>query len=374
MPKRYKGKVGINSRYGCLRLTLPRAVFGGRQKSLSLGLQDTPENHRVAETIALEIEHDILYGRFDPTLEKYRIEKPQIREQTLTLVELYERYIETKRKSARPGTWKNGYQVMLRHLSRSPYARIRPGVDTDGYAQKFIDWAILTLSRDTARRLVVQINACLNWAIASRLIEIERSPFERLKVPRTKGNGEDTDINPFTVEERDSIIQAFKNYPHYYGFVRFVFFTGCRHSEAAALTWPDIRGDKLTFSSAVVEGENGRELVKGLKTQARRSIPINRQLQKILDDQRSEHNSLWVFPSTKGNMFSCRSFRNRWYAILSDLGLERRKPYQTRHTFITLCLQKGLPVQEVAKLVGNSSEIIYRHYAGLIREITIPEL
>ena len=55
-----KGTVGIESVKSVLRLRLPRQVFGGKQKYLSLGLSDTPENRKAAELKARQIELDIL--------------------------------------------------------------------------------------------------------------------------------------------------------------------------------------------------------------------------------------------------------------------------------------------------------------------------
>ncbi len=51
-----------------------------------------------------------------------------------------------------------------------------------------------------------------------------------------------------------------------------------------------------------------------------------------------------------------------------------RPQYQTRHTFITLCLDAGVEVKDVARWVGNSPEIIYKHYAGNKRDLQVPEL
>ncbi|MHC5826952.1 MAG: site-specific integrase, partial [Nostoc sp.] len=51
-----------------------------------------------------------------------------------------------------------------------------------------------------------------------------------------------------------------------------------------------------------------------------------------------------------------------------------RCPYNTRHTFITLMLAEGLTVSTVAKLVGNSPEIILKHYAGNTVPLNLPEL
>jgi integrase len=68
------------------------------------------------------------------------------------------------------------------------------------------------------------------------------------------------------------------------------------------------------------------------------------------------------------------SFRRTvWKPVLAGLKIEYRKPYQTRHTFITLALEHGLDAKDVARLVGNSAEVIYRHYADGKREVSVPE-
>ncbi|MEA5471942.1 hypothetical protein [Spirulina sp. 06S082] len=51
-----------------------------------------------------------------------------------------------------------------------------------------------------------------------------------------------------------------------------------------------------------------------------------------------------------------------------------RPQYNTRHTFTTLCLGEGVPANTVAQWVGNSPKTIYEHYAGLVSNISVPEL
>jgi site-specific recombinase XerD len=54
--------------------------------------------------------------------------------------------------------------------------------------------------------------------------------------------------------------------------------------------------------------------------------------------------------------------------------VERYLPlYNARHTFITLALENGLDAKDISRLVGNSPEIIYKHYAGSKRELFVPE-
>lgn len=81
-----------------------------------------------------------------------------------------------------------------------------------------------------------------------------------------------------------------------------------------------------------------------------------------------------IFPGIKQGYLDFDSFRkNVWKRILTNLEFEYKKLYQTRHTFITLALENGLDAKDVARLVGNSPEVIYRYYAGNKRELFVPE-
>ncbi|HEY9598081.1 MAG TPA: DUF3596 domain-containing protein, partial [Cyanophyceae cyanobacterium] len=64
-----KGSVSILSSNGRLQL---RFSYGGKRHYLSTGLADIPANRKLAELKASEMEKDILYERFDETLEKYQ--------------------------------------------------------------------------------------------------------------------------------------------------------------------------------------------------------------------------------------------------------------------------------------------------------------
>lgn len=377
--KKYKGKVGVSVDKGTLRLSLPRFLFNSR-KYIYLGLPDTPQNRKLAKAKAQKIEADITYERFDFSLESYQQINPNPVTKRNTLLDLYQKYIEVKKKTVRPGTWKNGYLVMLSHLKRSPFSQIDPGND-DGYAQSLYDWASQNLSPDTCKRLMMQLNACIKWAIKSKLIPLNYSPLQGLASESNKlirqSEDEKTDINPFSREERDAILEAFKShktYSHYYNYVNFCFYTGCRPSEAIALEWSDVSSDlsKITFKTVVVDGEKGKTKCSGLKTQKRRLFPCNQQVQSILKSAKLHKKSNLVFTAVKGGVINIGYFRSVWVAVLEEVGIEYRKPYQMRHTFISLCLESGVNVKDVARLVGNSPEIIYRHYAGRHPELRVP--
>lgn len=121
--------------------------------------------------------------------------------------------------------------------------------------------------------------------------------------------------------------------------------------------------------------EKGLIVKQGLKTQERRKFPCNA-MQAILRIIRPEdaNPDALLFPSPEGKHIDFHNFRNRaWKTVLGGLDITYRKPYQTRQTFITLGLENGLDTKDVARLVGNSPEVIYRHYAGNKRELFVPE-
>lgn len=387
-----KGSVTILSSNGRLQL---RFSYGGKRHYISTGYPDSPEHYRLAEIKAKEIEKDILYERFDPdNLDKY---KPKaalstvtpvtpIQKKQATLSELWAKYTDYKRPSLSPSTLAKDYV----RVSRCIRLDLPSQSLTDSVAIR--DWLLANKTPNTAKRILTQLHACCDWGMKSQLVNV--NPFSGMasdiKVP--KGSVEDTDINPFTLEERDLIIAAFKKdryYSYYTCFVEFLFLTGCRPSEAIALQWKHISKDcrLIRFEQAVVISEHGLVCKKRLKTQKKRSFPANSKLAELLMSIRPEnvHEDAKVFPSRENHWIDMHNFTNRaWRTVLLKLNvIEYRKLYQTRHTFITAALEtpvknpdgtiKMLDAKDVARLVGTSPKMIYEHYAGKSKELFVPE-
>lgn len=228
-------------------------------------------------------------------------------------------------------------------------------------------WLLEHNTQNQAKKDLCQIKACCSWAFDEDLIN--NNPFEKVK--KIKGISTDEDPDPFTIQERNIIIQAFNEFcPHYYNFVRFLFFTGCRPSEGAGLKWEniDFLSKQIIFVEAIVEGHHKDDT----KTHKKRLFPINQQLMEILENQPKIKNT--VFFSEKEQNINLNNFTRRsWSRIFKDIQVRKRGPYHCRHTFITLCLDQGIPIQQVAKWVGNSPQMILKHYAGLTRS-SVPEL
>lgn len=383
--KASKGSVQIKVSNGRLQLVFSHT---GKRHYLSLGLLDNKLNRKAAEAKAKLIESDIAYERFDPTLAKY---KPQSALSTVTPItpivtskisfaDLWEKYTQYKAPQVAASTLTRDYGKIAKRLQVMP----KTVEDTVGVR----DWLLSKYSSEVARRTLIQLNACFNWAVKSGLIA--ENPFDGM-ADDIKKTVRDTSRETFSCEERDAIIAAFENntysskfapIPHsYYApYVKFLFMTGCRPEEVIALQWKHVSGDclRIQFKEAVPSDTGIRGETKTGKT---RKFPCNAKLQAFLQSIRPENPSPdeLVFLGPRGQIIDSHNFLNRiWKPLVEGLvkagKVEKYLPqYNIRHTFITLALENGLDAKDVARLVGNTPEIIYKHYAGNKRELFVPE-
>jgi integrase len=60
------------------------------------------------------------------------------------------------------------------------------------------------------------------------------------------------------------------------------------------------------------------------------------------------------------------NFRDDWKQVLSDLGIEYRKPYTTRHTLLSHAIEKGIPLTGIAYIAGHSDTRMVMQGTGLL--------
>ncbi|WP_373534669.1 tyrosine-type recombinase/integrase [Microcoleus sp.] len=364
---------------------MPRGLWIDRkQVYLSLGLADNPPNRKAAEIKAKQIELDILSGHFDPTLKKYQSvvydAKSELEEKnSITFTEVYQKYINTKKdKSAT--TWKGTYANTLNHLSGCPY-------QLPSQAMNLKDWMIANKTLDACKRILMQLNAACNWAAERDLIKT--NPFfgkSKIKTKKSKAK-----IHPFSTDEKLAILTAFEKsekFNYLLPLIKFFFLTGCRTSEAIGLRWKNIKADcsLISFEEVMILGKGGAQRKQGTKQSPQRDFPCNQQLQNLLVSIRPTKlvGSVSVFVRPDGSPVSHQDLRTAWYGKCAVLGIVRqlaadgqidsyRPQYNTRHTMISACLEAGISPIQIALWVGNSAEIIFRNYAGIINKVSVPE-
>jgi integrase len=76
----------------------------------------------------------------------------------------------------------------------------------------------------------------------------------------------------------------------------------------------------------------------------------------------------YVFLNQKGQPLNFHTWRGGvWYRILRGLEIRPRKPYCTRHTFISVGLSNGVNIKWLAEYCGTSVAMIEKHYGRHVR-------
>jgi integrase len=333
---------------------------------------------RHAEFVIRQIDLDLEKGDFDHTLERY---KPKSNKKNTaknnkkekpnpTLIDLWKKFFEYK---SRLGLAKVSLELDYKRRVGNVLPLL-PSTSLDS-ALEIRDWLLEHKPPKQARKILMRLSECCEWAVGSNLIETNVFKQISTEVSRNvRRTQEHEEPDPFTKEERDRIIEAFKNsktYSKYAPLVTFLFFVGCRPSEAAGLKWSDVSEDSITFRNSYVQ----RKDTKRLKTQASRHILINQKVKEALEEQRRLTGSRpYVFYSSRGARLNWDSFNsNAWKNVLAELpDIRYRNPYQMRHCCITLLMRSGESLTDIAKYCGNSPQTILSEYAGVTRDYVPP--
>ena len=186
---------------------------------------------------------------------------------------------------------------------------------------------------------------------------IENNPAKKIKKPIVKN----PPVVPFTPDELKAIFAAIDSYPqkNSYGhdnrarmraFVLTLRYTGLRI------------GDVVKLSKAQVS--DGRVMLRTTKTGAPVHLPLPKKLVAALDAIKGESPYyFWTGTGGKGSL-------NTWdYALRKLLTLANvtGHAHMFRHTMATELLSKGVTVEHVAAILGNSPAIVLKHYAPWVK-------
>lgn len=186
---------------------------------------------------------------------------------------------------------------------------------------------------------------------------LHRNPArsKSFKAPGTKRR---TPIRPF--ESWAEVLDAAKavaaqGEPVSSPLIRFACSTGVRvPGELLAMRWEDVSIFNRTMN------------VRGTKTDAAdRIIPLSENaLQALRDVARGLARGGPVWLNRHGRPLSYINWRDTdWRTGLEEAGLERRTPYEMRHTFATLALSHGAAIDDVASAMGHTDiDEVYRFY------------
>lgn len=391
-----------NKRYGTFyqlrlstRLDPKRRTIGlgtDRIQALNLALMVDEEIHRLI-TNRMPIEIDSLKAMVENQREATRLKK----EKDIYVIEkdsiafLWDKYVSFHRSI---GEW--GEVYFLTHIKTVTSLIDRCPVQKLEHKQELVEWLFSDekrsrkTSQDRFKLIVAAIdwnskqgNITRKWGIEYRdLLSSILGGSKKKKRKSIVQDEEEVDI--FSVAEIEQVLEAFKNdtysrfrgkHSQYYQYAYFCWLTGCRPSEAIALKWEniDLTKKRIYFCEGQVNA-SGKIIKKdGTKTEDGRYFPINGGLENLLNS--IPRHKGYVFLNAANKPISQQAFCRVWKTLLDAMGVRHRIPYQMRHSMISYHANNDFPIQKLAEIVGNSEEIIRKHYLRLeIERIKLPDV
>lgn len=258
----------------------------------------------------------------------------------------------------------NGYRKILN-------ATLYPKIGDDPFPA--ISYLRLTelLAGDWSKKTRNNVLICIRRPFDIAHIDglIESNPAARLRYLKAQVPPPD----PFDPVEADAIIDhmATRYGPQAANYAGVGFYVGCRPSEQIAISWDD-----MGWTDRILRIQRARVLheVKDTKTSRARDHELSARAQGFIEAQR-QHTQLarglvFMDPVTGGPYNDEKPFRERyWRPTLTALKMRYREPYQMRHTYATMAIMAENNPAWVARQMGNSPQIMFRHYARWIERV-----
>ena len=188
-------------------------------------------------------------------------------------------------------------------------------------------------------------------------------------VKRLKGRR--PDVKPFSLVEVEKIRTTIR--PDFRHYMTCRFFTGMRTGEINGLKWKYVDFEHEVIR--VREVFSAGEAEENAKTESSiRDIPMLPMVKDALMQhwEARDPDNEYVFTTREGNPIDAHNFANRiWYPLLRYLELEKRRPYQTRHTTATLMLASGENPEWIARLMGHTNtQMLFTVYSRFVPNLT----
>lgn len=372
MDKRLKAKLdqakGVTLHKGSLRIAF-RLPGEKSQTKKSLGIEPTSRNIDFALNKLGEIKMDIVRGTFDwsrhfPNDARARTSDGMMLSEALKVY-----FVE-------PGDWKKTSRytsegrarTMLSELGNININTITPAT-LKGYERQLlakngsfsIKIKLLTLKTTLSRALRDGVIDSNPFALFE--------PAEEVAGNKLDSEATLSELDIYTIHEANLIIDWHKNEPHEANMLAFLFWSGARHGETAALKWSDYDGDDGAID-ILRTNTPFRGVTQTPKTGKARRVYLPSLAIEALERQwGTTGNSEFIFCGQRTlRPFSDSRILNypRWDARLKDLGLRRLRPYVTRHCFASWMLRAGENMMDVANALGHNDtsmlQEVYGHF------------
>lgn len=355
--------------------------FQGKRCREYSQLKDTKTNRTKMQRVMDRIEAEIKLGTFiyshyfpnSPNAKKFDEQENKSRyDQFSDQTPLFEEFVEDwfLENEVR---WKRSYRENVEHIL-SRYLKAEFGDKKVSYITKaeilkfraslakVKNGNKIGLSADRINHIITILRMILTDAADRFDFNNPTQNIKALKVQKS-------DVEPFSLEEVNQILENCREDFRDYFLIRF--FTGLRTGEIDGLKWKfvDFKNRLIIIRETIV---NGREET-GKTIESARDIQMSSPVYEAFKRQYEKTGKgKWVFTNNVGEPLDHRNVTKRiWYPLLEQCNLERRRPYQTRHTAATLWLAAGESPEWIARQMGHSTtKMLFQVYSRYVPNLT----
>ena len=350
-----------------------RWIVGGNRHSQSIHAQSKAEARKLLDEITapfrLKNESERLAiisarkSEVDGKIAEIESRKPK-----LLLSDAFEAYLESPSRpdTAGPHTLDNNRTMFSRLLkwvkSNRPEVREMRHF-TSEHAMEFMSDAFRNIGNWTRNMNLSFYKKLWNTLIDDGRHGIASNPFAKIR----NRKAEHFRREAFTIEQAKAILEAVRDDVEMRSLIMFALYAGLRLGDCKCIRWEnvDFIGNVLRLTTE--------------KTKANVSVPLHPELRNALLSLGAKRDG---FVLASLHSLDKRSVCKRFSEVLRRAGIKalsdaenpsgrRRTVYgfhSLRHTFVSMQLNRGVPVSVVQSMVGHSSVHMTMHYSHSSRE------
>ena len=339
-------------------------MYRGRRCRETLKLAPTPAHKLYASRMRESILYEIAQGNFNYA--KHFPNSPKARNYSKghqqTVGQALDLFMMSAQKRCSHSTLRDYQSAIDYHLKPVFGEKLL----TEVTAPDIRAWiSFLKISPKRINNVIVPLRGVLGDAFADGVID--RNPADRIKNLPSRPKEPD----PLSPAEIDSLLASCVGQIR--NLFQFAIWTGLRTSELIALEWGDIDWNR---GIARIRRASVRKQVKVPKTLAgERDVKLLPGALAALNEQKPhtllQDKQVFFNPRTNAAWETDGQIRKTaWQPAIRRSGIRDRNPYQTRHTFASLCLTTGENIAWVARQLGHKSiAMTLKRYARYIEGI-----
>ena len=175
-------------------------------------------------------------------------------------------------------------------------------------------------------------------------------------------------VVPFSLNEVSQIIKGSPKKFKDYFIVRF--FSGLRTGELHGLRWKNVHFDdkQIIINESIINGVVGITKSQSSDRVIHMTDILYSALKRL---KRLSETSEFVFNKKGKPLTQSYITQSIWYPLLVKLNINKRRPYNSRHTCATLWLASGENPEWIARQLGHqSTQILFDIYSNYVPNLT----